>query len=66
MKDKLTGKAEELKGKLTGDESEELKGKARQGVGEAKQAGKELAHDAEHPDDPDREEIADDESPDRP
>ena len=50
MKDKITGKAEELKGKVTGDKAEELKGKARQKVGDAKQTGKELAYDAEHPD----------------
>ncbi|MDP9248601.1 MAG: CsbD family protein [Candidatus Dormibacteraeota bacterium] len=40
MKDKLESKAEELKGKLTGDESEELKG-------DAKQTGEDLASDAE-------------------
>jgi hypothetical protein len=40
MKDKLESKAEELKGKLTGDESEELKG-------DAKQTGEDLAPDAE-------------------
>ena len=50
MKDKVTGKAEELKGKVTGDKGEELKGKARQTVGGVKQTGKELAYDAEHPD----------------
>lgn len=52
MKDKVTGKAEELKGKITGDKGEELKGEARQKAGEVKQAGKELAYDAEHPKDP--------------
>jgi uncharacterized protein YjbJ (UPF0337 family) len=40
MKDKLEGKAEELKGKLTGDKPEELKG-------DAKQTGEDLARDAE-------------------
>lgn len=49
MKDKITGKAEEIKGKLTGDKGEEVKGKARQTVGGAKQTGKEMAYDAEHP-----------------
>ena len=58
MKDKLTGKGEELKGKLTGDKGEELKGKARQKVGDVKQAGKELAYDAEHPDPVEPEERA--------
>jgi uncharacterized protein YjbJ (UPF0337 family) len=49
MKDKITGKAEELKGKVTGDTGEEMKGKARQTVGDVKQTGKEVAYDAEHP-----------------
>ena len=30
MKDEIKGKAEEWKGKVTGDKSEEMKGKARQ------------------------------------
>jgi uncharacterized protein YjbJ (UPF0337 family) len=30
MKDEIRGKAEEIKGKVTGDRSEEMKGKARQ------------------------------------
>lgn len=59
MKDKLQGKAEELKGKLTGDKGEELKGKARQGLGGVKQTGKELVYDAEHPKDPDPDETVD-------
>ena len=56
MKDKLQGKLEEAKGKLTGDKSEEVKGKGRQTVGGVKQAGKEIAYDAEHPEEetPDR------------
>jgi uncharacterized protein YjbJ (UPF0337 family) len=49
MKDKMKGKAEEIKGKVTNDRSQELKGKARQRVGSVKQTGKELAYDAEHP-----------------
>ena len=48
MKDKLKGKAEELKGKATGNKAEELKGKGRQQVGGAKQAVKSAAFDAEH------------------
>jgi hypothetical protein len=40
MKDKFESKAEELKGKLTGDGSEELKG-------DAKQTGEDLVPDAE-------------------
>lgn len=35
-KDKLEGKAKELKGKVTGDRLEELKGKAQEARGEAK------------------------------
>ena len=38
MKDRIKGKAEETKGKLTGNKAEELKGKARRKVGEAKVA----------------------------
>ena len=52
MKDKIQGKFEEAKGKLTDDKSEELKGKGRGVVGDVKQAGKEVAYDAEHPDRP--------------
>ena len=36
MKDKLKGKAEELKGRLTGEPGEQAKGRARQEWGEAK------------------------------
>ena len=36
MKDQIQGKAEELKGRLTGDRGEELKGEARQKVGDVK------------------------------
>ncbi|GAC1656878.1 MAG: hypothetical protein NVS9B1_13230 [Candidatus Dormibacteraceae bacterium] len=49
MKDKIKGKAEELKGKATGNKATELKGKGRQVVGDVKQAGKAAAYDAEHP-----------------
>jgi len=49
MKEKLKGKAEELKGKATGDRVEELKGKGRQAVGDIKQTAKSAAYDAEHP-----------------
>jgi uncharacterized protein YjbJ (UPF0337 family) len=50
MKDKLKGKAEEVKGRATGDRVEELKGKGRQAVGDMKQTGKAAAYDAEHRD----------------
>ncbi len=36
MKDQIEGKADELKGKITGDRAEELKGKAQQKVGDVK------------------------------
>jgi uncharacterized protein YjbJ (UPF0337 family) len=36
VKDQVRGKAEEMKGKLTGDRGEEMKGKARQVVGNVK------------------------------
>lgn len=42
MKDKIQGKGEELKGKVTGDKTEEAKGKGRQGVGDLKNAGREI------------------------
>ena len=48
MKDRLKGKAQELKGKATGNRVEELKGKGRQAVGDLKQTVKSAAYDAEH------------------
>lgn len=48
MKEKLQGKAEELKGKATGNRAEQLRGKGRQMVGGVKQAAKSAAYDAEH------------------
>jgi uncharacterized protein YjbJ (UPF0337 family) len=48
MKEKLQGKAEELKGKATGDRVTQMKGKGRQMVGGAKQTAKSAAYDAEH------------------
>jgi len=52
MKDKLQGKGEELKGRVTGDDSEKVKGKARQGLGDVKDAARELRDKAEGRDDP--------------
>jgi hypothetical protein len=49
MKDKILGKVEELRGRLTGDRGAQVHGKGRQVVGEAKRVGKELVYDAEHP-----------------
>jgi uncharacterized protein YjbJ (UPF0337 family) len=45
--DKIVGKAEELKGKATGDRSEEAKGKARQTKGEVKGAASRAKHKVE-------------------
>jgi uncharacterized protein YjbJ (UPF0337 family) len=50
MKDKIVGKVEEIRGRLTGDRGLVMKGKGRQMVGEAKRVGKEVAYDAEHAD----------------
>lgn len=47
MKDKILGKIEELRGRMTGDRALEMKGKGRQVVGEGKRVGKEIAYDAE-------------------
>jgi uncharacterized protein YjbJ (UPF0337 family) len=45
MKDQVRGKAEEIKGKVTGDKGEELKGKARQKAGNAKRAVRDIQAD---------------------
>jgi len=45
MKDQIRGKAEEMKGKVTGDRSEEMKGKARQAVGNVKRDVRDLKGD---------------------
>ena len=45
MKDKFEGKAEELKGRLTGDDSERMKGEARQKVGDAKDTARDVRED---------------------
>jgi uncharacterized protein YjbJ (UPF0337 family) len=45
MKDQIRGKAEEMKGKVTGDRSEEMKGKARQAVGKVKRDVRDLKGD---------------------
>jgi uncharacterized protein YjbJ (UPF0337 family) len=46
MKDKMRGKAEEVKGKITGDKVLQIKGQARQKVGGVKEAAKSIAYDA--------------------
>jgi uncharacterized protein YjbJ (UPF0337 family) len=45
MKDQIRGKAEELKGKVTGDRSEELRGRARQAVGDLKRTARDVRGD---------------------
>jgi uncharacterized protein YjbJ (UPF0337 family) len=47
MKDQIRGKAEELTGKATGDKSEELKGKARQAVGNLKRTARDVRGDVQ-------------------
>jgi uncharacterized protein YjbJ (UPF0337 family) len=49
MQDRMRGKAEEIKGKVTGDKSLRVKGKARQKVGRVKEAAKSIAYGVEHP-----------------
>lgn len=45
MKDQVRGKAEEIHGKVTGDQVEELKGKARQTAGNAKSKARDIQAD---------------------
>ena len=45
MKDKVRGKTEEIKGKVTGDRKGELKGQARQKVGDVKRAVRDIKGD---------------------
>ncbi|MGX7195547.1 CsbD family protein [Enterococcus olivae] len=45
-KEQVEGKATEAKGKITGDDSEELKGKVKKKYGDAKEKAKDLADDA--------------------
>jgi uncharacterized protein YjbJ (UPF0337 family) len=45
MKDQVRGKAEEIKGKLTGNRGEEIKGKARQKVGNVKSTVRDIKED---------------------
>ncbi|HVC78105.1 MAG TPA: hypothetical protein VND96_16460 [Candidatus Micrarchaeaceae archaeon] len=49
MKERVRGKAEEVKGKVAGDKGLEVKGKARQKVGRVKETAKAIAYDGEHP-----------------
>lgn len=54
MKDRMKGKAREVKGRATGEPGEEMKGKAQQKVGEAKQEAEAATRRRRHDDDLDR------------
>ena len=63
MKDEIKGKAEEVHGKMTGDKSEELKGKAHQAVDKVRRAGRDISDDVhneadKHSDEAEREREA--------
>jgi uncharacterized protein YjbJ (UPF0337 family) len=45
MKDEIRGKAEEIKGKVTGDRSEEMKGKARQAADKTRRVVRDVKED---------------------
>jgi uncharacterized protein YjbJ (UPF0337 family) len=45
VKDQVRGKAEEIKGRVTGNRSEKLKGQARQKLGAAKSAVRDVKGD---------------------
>jgi uncharacterized protein YjbJ (UPF0337 family) len=48
MKDEIKGKAHEIKGKITGDKSEEMKGKAEQAADKLRRAGRDIRGDIGH------------------
>ncbi len=48
MKERVQGKVEEIKGRATRDKPLEVRGKARQKLGEVKEAAKSIAYDAQH------------------
>lgn len=45
MKDEIKGKAEQIKGKVTGDRSEEMKGKAHQAADKARRTVRDVRDD---------------------
>ena len=45
MKDEIKGKIDEQKGKLTGDKSDEIKGKAEQAMDKVKRTGRDISGD---------------------
>jgi len=54
MKDQIKGKAEEVKGKLTGDKGEEMKGKAHQAGDKAKRTMRDMRDDVKQESDKQR------------
>jgi uncharacterized protein YjbJ (UPF0337 family) len=48
MKDEIKGKAHEIKGKVTGDKSEEMKGKAEQAADKLKRVSRDIRVDVRH------------------
>ena len=55
MKDEIKGKADELKGKVTGDRSEEMKGKAEQAGDKLRRNARDIKEDLKHDSDSERE-----------
>ncbi len=51
MKDKIQGKAEELEGRVTGDDKTKFKGEARQKMGDAKDTARDPREDVLDKDD---------------
>lgn len=47
LKDKVIGKAKELEGKITGDKTREVEGKAQQAKGKVKEKAKKIREDFE-------------------
>lgn len=47
LKDKVIGKAKELEGKITGDKTREVEGKAQQAKGKVKEKTKKIKEDFE-------------------
>jgi uncharacterized protein YjbJ (UPF0337 family) len=45
MKDAVKGKVEEVKGKITGNKGEEMKGKARQATDRIQRVGRDIRED---------------------
>lgn len=48
MKDEIKGKAHEIKGKVTGDKEEEMRGKAEQAGDKLRRTGRDIKEDIEN------------------